>query len=336
MKTVSNILTKWKFDALSEAGVDVDKIIQSTGISRFEVNKEGGRISQDIHFDLIRKTLPYYSLLLNQQRGLDDIYRFFPELFGLCFNENNAVDALQAFVTYRAIMGDSDSLTFQVNQDQILIKYKSDAPEDISCHSVVGNLYMAFDILRNYVSNFDVAVGLSSKPLLSTVAINDAFQSKCNFTQSENTLLIKSNQITMPYLNFNGRSNEFQKWIASKQLNKIKASYSFSSVLYKMIEGVLDGNSGKNEMGILEVITSELKQSRWTINRRLKLENTCFSDLLKKARINLAHKLLSGTDKSIDDISDALGFSSAANFTRFFSSNIGLSPLKYRIIHKST
>ena len=42
MKTISNILTKWKLDALSVAGVDVDKITQSVGISRFEIDKDGG------------------------------------------------------------------------------------------------------------------------------------------------------------------------------------------------------------------------------------------------------------------------------------------------------
>lgn len=62
MKTISNILTKWKLDALSVAGVDVDKITQSVGISRFEIDKDGGRITQDNHFNLVRETLPYYNL----------------------------------------------------------------------------------------------------------------------------------------------------------------------------------------------------------------------------------------------------------------------------------
>ena len=334
MKTISNILTKWKLDALSVAGVDVDKITQSVGISRFEIDKDGGRITQDNHFNLVRETLPYYNLFLNKQKGNIDMHRCFPELFSLCFNEKNAIDALQSFVTYRAIMGDSDLFTFQVNRNQILIEYKSDAPGDISCPAVVGNFYTAIDILRNYISDFDIAVEFNSNPLISKAFINDMFQSNCTFSQSRNTLLITSNQINQPYANFNEKSNELQKTFAHKHLDKINKSYSFSFSLCEMIERILEKNSGESERGILEIISSELKQSRWTINRRLKLENTNFTDLLKRVRINLAHKLLSETNQSMDEISDALGFSSAANFTRFFSSNIGLSPLKYRIMHK--
>lgn len=335
MKTVSNVLTKWKLDVLSDAGIDVDKITKNVGISRFEIDKDGGRIAQENHFNLIRETLPYYNIFLNK-KNVDDngVYMRFPELFGLCFNERSAVDALKTFVTYRAIMGSSDSITFQVDENKILVEYKSDAPSDISCPSVAGHFYTVIDILRNYMSDFDFAVDFNCNPLISNGFINNMFQSNCTFSQSKNTLLIKSDKIKQPYASFNEKSNKLQRTTVCKQLDKISKSYSFSFFLCQMIERILEGNSEESESGIFEVISSELKQSRWTINRRLKLENTNFTDLLKRVRINLAHKLLSETNQSMDEISDALGFSSAANFTRFFSSNIGLSPLKYRIMHK--
>ena len=36
------------------------------------------------------------------------------------------------------------------------------------------------------------------------------------------------------------------------------------------------------------------------------------------------------TDKSVTEIGYDLGFSSQASFTRFFSSNVGISPSEYR------
>ena len=47
-------------------------------------------------------------------------------------------------------------------------------------------------------------------------------------------------------------------------------------------------------------------------------------------RLNEAKQLLLTTDKSIEDISDLCGYSSANYFSLFFKSKTGLAPSNYR------
>lgn len=46
---------------------------------------------------------------------------------------------------------------------------------DISCPAVVGNFYTAIDILRNYISDFDIAVEFNNNPLISKALLMTCF-----------------------------------------------------------------------------------------------------------------------------------------------------------------
>ena len=54
------------------------------------------------------------------------------------------------------------------------------------------------------------------------------------------------------------------------------------------------------------------------------------SDYISSARIRRANQLLKDSGTRIGDISEAVGFSSAANFSRFYRKMTGLSPQEYR------
>ncbi|MFT7596442.1 MAG: transcriptional regulator GlxA family with amidase domain [Paracoccaceae bacterium] len=57
---------------------------------------------------------------------------------------------------------------------------------------------------------------------------------------------------------------------------------------------------------------------------------------LNTLRAEHAIEELMTTDKSVTDIGHDLGFSSQASFTRFFGSNVGISPSEYRrVAHKT-
>lgn len=54
------------------------------------------------------------------------------------------------------------------------------------------------------------------------------------------------------------------------------------------------------------------------------------SDYISTVRLNKAKALLVGTDYSVEIISQNVGYSNISSFSRFFKSNVGCSPLKYR------
>ncbi|MCL1145413.1 AraC family transcriptional regulator [Shewanella marinintestina] len=70
--------------------------------------------------------------------------------------------------------------------------------------------------------------------------------------------------------------------------------------------------------------------SERSLSRYLKAEGTGFRELLKLKRQELALHYLTNTDMTISELSDTLGYTSVSNFTRSFTTWIGVSPSQYR------
>ena len=66
------------------------------------------------------------------------------------------------------------------------------------------------------------------------------------------------------------------------------------------------------------------------LQRRLKDQGLKFSDLLNQAKLVHAKQELRDTQMSIKEISESLGYSDPANFTRAFRRSTGLSPSSFR------
>jgi len=80
-------------------------------------------------------------------------------------------------------------------------------------------------------------------------------------------------------------------------------------------------------------VADALQMSRRTLQRKLKIEGSSFSQLLAGIRFKLACRYLSASHISLSDLADALGYSELSAFTRFFTGYYGCSPSQYREIH---
>ena len=67
-----------------------------------------------------------------------------------------------------------------------------------------------------------------------------------------------------------------------------------------------------------------------TLNRYLSQEGTNFKSLLNEERIELAHGLLTETERCMEDIAQEVGYSSRRSFDRAFSLSVGYSPAQVR------
>ncbi len=330
MKTVANILTQWKFKALANGGIDVAAMLHKCNISNYELNRANGRIPQVQHYSLMLETLKYNDAFLSRQISIDRFYQLFPDLFGLCLNESSAYKAIASFIKYRAIMGDCDICEMKSNHDEIMIEYRNEGPPQLGNGSAVGNFILFRNILREYLPDMSVQAGFVGNPVTTEKVVSDCFQSKCLFNQSTNFLLIGSQSLHERNVFFNERLHRLQKDTAESVCSELKQSKSFSHTITELIESIINSNTAEGDKTIFDDVCNTLKQSRWTINRRLREENTCFTDLLKRVRFNVACRLLAETDKSIQEISDSMFFSSPAIFSRFFSLHANMSPVKYR------
>lgn len=330
MKSVSNALTMWKINALREGGVNVSSILNKCDISSYELEKANGRISQSQHYELMLETLKYNDVILANKISMENFYQLFPDLFGLCLNEQSAFGALESFIRYRIVMGNSDGCNIKHTDDGVLIEYLNEGPPQLVNGSAVGNFMLFCEIAKKYLSEMSLQVGFMGNPITSERLTNDYFKSKCLFNQSKNSIFIRDKHLFLRSDFYNKSLSELQKINLEKQCQKLNEPKLFSHTVAEMIKSTISIDLTDGEGNIFDSICNALKQSRWTVNKRLRLENTSFTDILKNVRFDMSCQLLTETNKSIREISEITCFATPAIFSRFFSSHANMSPIKYR------
>ena len=80
----------------------------------------------------------------------------------------------------------------------------------------------------------------------------------------------------------------------------------------------------------LETVAAKLEMKPRLLRTRLSEAGTNFNQVLADYRCNLAKRLLSRTDESIDEIVYLTGFSEPSTFYRAFKRWVGLTPIEYR------
>ncbi|ENX35633.1 hypothetical protein F889_00708 [Acinetobacter colistiniresistens] len=78
----------------------------------------------------------------------------------------------------------------------------------------------------------------------------------------------------------------------------------------------------------LSETAKKINISQRALKRKLELENTCYTSLIQSKKLLVAKKLISA-NKSLQEISDILGYSNASSFTRAFVGWTGKNPSKF-------
>jgi AraC-like DNA-binding protein len=80
----------------------------------------------------------------------------------------------------------------------------------------------------------------------------------------------------------------------------------------------------------IDDVATELQITRRTFQRKLSAEAIAFKDLLEETRMEMAKRLLRNSGVSLTQISDMLGYSELAVFSRSFKRNTGVAPRQWR------
>lgn len=80
----------------------------------------------------------------------------------------------------------------------------------------------------------------------------------------------------------------------------------------------------------LKGVAAQLGLSARTVDRRLAAEGVRFGDLYDRVRFDRARELLSRSEIGVAQVAHALGYRDAANFSRAFRRQAGVSPTQFR------
>lgn len=107
-------------------------------------------------------------------------------------------------------------------------------------------------------------------------------------------------------------------------LGEVKTSTGVAGEVYQIIA------STPGHSPTMERVARQIATTVRTLNRKLGAEGTSFTQILDDVRCNLAREYLRSTKLSIDDISELVGFSDAANFRHAFRRWTGSTPARHR------
>ncbi|EKO3390533.1 helix-turn-helix transcriptional regulator [Vibrio fluvialis] len=324
---VSNLLTSGLLHQLNTLGLSRDRIIEKCHINRFELGRHNGRISSQSHYAILDECLPYQKQLFAHS-SLEQMYSLFPELFSLCFNESSASAAVHSFVRYRALIGSCDECEVSESGDTLRVTYTDTGPNP-KVSSALANFAFIRDIISQYLPDVSLKLGVRHGNQMPYSVVNEKFNTHCHFGQSENYLLIQHPDLNEANPLFNRKLYQLQKNNldhTKQEINNSTFAHSVENLLSTLIEKD-EQNCGDRT---LEKVCDTLKISRWTLNKKLGIENKCFTDIYNQVRLNKAVKLLSETNKSMSEISELTFFSSQSVFSRFFRTHTNMSPVQYR------
>lgn len=130
---------------------------------------------------------------------------------------------------------------------------------------------------------------------------------------------------------FYSRSTQADKNIKDNaERNWLKEIAQFNELNFiQRVNLFLKASIGERRLTI-EYAANEFSMSVRTFQRRLKMEQTSFSQLIDKLREDQAQELIKNNSIAISDVAFSLGFSDAGSFSRAFRRWFGGSPEKYR------
>lgn len=336
-RSVSNTLIKNRFDMLNKQGVNINEIIKNCKISDFELNNQEDRTSKEHLNKILTELEKHNKLMLNsiidtcsQDNALNKKYSFYPNLIGICINEESGISALNRFIQNRIVIGNIDDIIITRGQHKTKIEYLNLGPKDVRSYFELGHFITINSIIKNYISTDAIVVGFTENFHDRKRAINDIFMKNCLFNQSQNFMIIDNELLDKKNIHFNPILHSIQKEKIHEETAVLKSNSPVSTIVIRGIEKIIKSTHSNGDIDILNNICSTLNMSRWTLNEKLKNEETSFTEILKSVKLQQACTLLMETEMSIQEISDRVLFSSQSVFSRFFKQNLNISPLLYR------
>lgn len=336
-KSVSNAIAKGTLKFLDEQGLASHVITAKCGISDYEIEKNGGRLGESQHYKFMLESSKHCSFLVKktlelniEHRVINMAFNEFPELIGFNLNQESAEKAIESFLDHRFIIGNCDSIIVTRGETKTRIEYINMGPSEIGDYSAVGNFMMLYDLLKKHDATKKIKVGFTNNHNEEKKLLNDFFESNCSFSEKNNFIIIDNYLMERKTSSINEILYAMQKNLLVKKKLEIEVKMPFTSTVISLIKSFISSLDSESDASIMNNVCSALKISRWTLGEKLKNENSNFTELLKKARLQIACSLLLETDKSIQEISELICFSSMSVFSRFFKSNMNMSPLSYR------
>ncbi|MEO5797696.1 MAG: helix-turn-helix domain-containing protein [Rhodoferax sp.] len=330
-KSVASFLARYALKTAERNGIGPQEFQRLTGISAWEVQSAQARIPAHKHLAMMRlaQQLPFSPEFF--ELDMPTRWQVLPTLYAVVANAPSLVQGLGAYLHYRSLIGNVDTLTCHREGAQFEFGYLQDDPDNVAL-SAFGNFFLLLDIVRHYDPQGARAcvLELTGQPFASVALLRREIGCEVRFGQERNFLRVAVPASDQPYAQHNPALHGFFLAQAGADLARLQPPDTFALRLQRFLAtAIAAGDAIGPDNQLLAAACAHFQTSRWSLHRSLQLEDTHFQDVLGQVRAAEAQRLLL-QPCAIAEISDLLGFASLSSFSRFFSGAFGMSPSQYR------
>lgn len=314
-------------DLLKDCGMPVEKIATETGIPVGTINQADIRIQvqqMKALWELGKSISKDPALGLHLRNDYGKNFKHF--VVSIALNSVNLFEAVKHWCRYTRLICDTDRLDLKENTDRISIVFSNLNPED-HCISMLEHDFAAS---IQYARKF---TGDDIEPLevRFTHAKPDYFEEygrvvKCPvlFSQTENAIVMDKRDMNKRIVTRDPHLHVTLK----KHAEQVMKSQKQPETITKRVEKYFLKHLSNGTINIDEAAFS-LGMSRSTLHRKLKNEQTTFTQLLNTTRKRLSKSYLQQGLNTVQ-ITLLLGFSDPSTFQHTFRRWYGISPGEYR------
>ena len=147
---------------------------------------------------------------------------------------------------------------------------------------------------------------------------------KVTFACTKNQIIFPNQYLDLPLMMANPVASQLALTQCEQELQRFGLDKPFVAQVKALM---FDEKAG---FSTLEQVAQRLHMSERTLKRQLAKYDLTYTDLVEEARKQKALDLLANSQLSLDDISEYLGYSDLANFTRAFKRWTEQTPTAYR------
>lgn len=236
-------------------------------------------------------------------------------------------DAFARLLRYFRIVSDAGELHFTVDGEWARFELMAPDGYGISHESVDAFMSCMVRMCRALASPMPaepVEVQLKRPCPQDTQAFDAAFRCPIHYGSDRNELRFRLSELDAPLRDGDAHLARHHDPILVKMLADVEKDNLQHRVLGLLVELLPRGGATQ------ERVAERLGLSLRTLQRRLQEQGTSYCDILDRARLAVARRLLSQEVHALSEIAYLLGFSDLSGFSRFFKRATGEAPGAHR------
>lgn len=341
-KTVSADLARRGMAVALRAGIGSEQFRALTGIAEHMALQPGGRIAGS-----------HYTAMLNVLDRLPEPGDLVVPDGEVCWSDpfatkiaivSNAPNLLAAFeqcIAYRPLIGEVDAMSFKRAGDDFEFEFHLDG-EARTALMALNSLHGMLKLAQVYrpAAALQPLIELTGSEPPAWRRLLRSVDCPVRFNQARNRLRLCVPGAADPYGQHNPMLYQLFCHKAQRDMRALRQRDSFCARVEDFLGELMlreqqgmDAGAWTAPMQALLLTCHHFALSRSALHRRLQKEGSNFQALHTRVRLAEAKRLLVRDRSCLFEISDALGFSSASVFTRFFSQHTGMTPSHFKACH---